>query len=118
MLNVNRLIKEYAGTDAPQFIEGHVFKMQLPVPDTREELNEGLNEGLKSVLESIQNNPGIKAKEIAEKLDNRQIKTVDRQIKTLVEKELVERRGSKKTGGYYLKKEAFEKGVTELAQTN
>jgi len=110
VLNVNRLIKEYAGKDTPQFIEGQVFRMQLPVPEEAEGLNEGLNakieglnEGLKSVMQVIQNNPGIKAKEVSEKLENRPIKTVDRQIKALVEKGFIERRGSKKTGGYFLR---------------
>lgn len=110
VLNVNRLIKEYAGKDAPQFIEGQVFKMELPVPEVESEgLNEGLNgeteglnEGLKSLLQAIKENPGLKAKELSEKLDHRPIKTIERQIKTLVEKELIERRGSKKTGGYFI----------------
>ena len=31
----------------------------------------------------------------------RPIKTIERQVKTLIEKKLIERRGSKKTGGYY-----------------
>lgn len=42
--NVNRLIKEYAGSGVPQFIEGQVFKMILPLPAVTE------NERLKSVL--------------------------------------------------------------------
>lgn len=111
MLNVNRLIKEYAGKDAPQFIEGQVFKMELPVPEVESEgLNEGLNdeteglnEGLKSLLQAIKENPGLKAKVLSEKLNDRPIKTIDRQIKTLIDKQMIERRGSKKTGGYFLK---------------
>jgi ATP-dependent DNA helicase RecG len=80
--------------------------MILPVPQLdgeglNEGLSEGLNEGLKAVLKIINNNPGIQAKRIAELLNNRPIKTVERQIKTLAEKELIERRGSKKTGGYF-----------------
>src|SRR5690348_3259418 len=100
VLNVNRLIKEYAGTDAPQFIEGSVFKMLLPVP---EDGSEGLNEGLNSVMLMIKSNPGIQARTIVEQLNNCPIKTVERQIKTLIEKDLVERRGSRRTGGYDLK---------------
>ncbi len=44
VLNMNRLIKKYAGTDTPQFIEGHVFKTQLPLPEAD---RDGLNEGKK-----------------------------------------------------------------------
>ena len=74
----------------------------IPHPDSEglneglADINEGLSEGLKAVLGIINNNPGIQAKKIAELLNNRPIKTVDRQIKTLVEKGLVDRRGSLK----------------------
>ncbi len=67
-----------------------------------EGLNEGLNEGLKSLLTAIKDNPGIKAKDLNVILERRPIKTIERQIKTLVHNNLIERRGSRKTGGYYL----------------
>lgn len=63
--------------------------------------SEGLNEGLKSLLMAIRDNPGIKAKDLSPRLDGRPIKTIERQIKTLVENYLIERKGSRKTGGYY-----------------
>jgi ATP-dependent DNA helicase RecG len=63
-------------------------------------LSGGLNEGLKSLLKAISDNPGIQAKTLAESL-RRPIKTVEKQIKTLTDKNLIERRGSKKTGGYW-----------------
>lgn len=63
----------------------------------------GLNEGLKFLLMVIKENPGIQIKELAEKL-NRSIDTLDKQIKKLTEINLVERRGSKKTGGYWMVK--------------
>ncbi len=66
-----------------------------------EGLSEGLNEGLKSLLEAIRNNPGIKAKNLNVVLKKRPIKTIERQIKILVHNNLIERRGSRKTGGYY-----------------
>ena len=65
-----------------------------------EGLSEGLNEGLKKLLKAIQENQGTQAKDLAERL-NRPIKTIERQIKTLTDKNLIERRGSKKTGGYW-----------------
>jgi ATP-dependent DNA helicase RecG len=52
-------------------------------------------------LEAIRLNPGIKAKDLVALLDNRPLKTIERQMKELVIKEYIERRGSKKTGGYY-----------------
>ena len=66
-------------------------------------LNEGLNEGLKSLLKVIDENPGIKAKDTSLLLNNRPLKTIERQITILVEKSLIERKGSKKTGGYFIK---------------
>jgi len=67
-----------------------------------EGLSEGLNEGLKTLLDIIKRNPGIKAKNCSEQLNKRPIKTIERQIKILIEKGLIERRGSKKTGGYWM----------------
>jgi len=66
-----------------------------------EGLNKGLSEGLKSLLTAIKDNPGIKAKDLNVVLERRPIKTIDRQIKVLVHNNLIERRGSRKTGGYY-----------------
>lgn len=64
-------------------------------------LNYGLNDGLKSLFDVISSNPGIKAKELGKLLGNRSINTIEWQIKVLIQKGLIERRGSKKTGGYY-----------------
>ena len=45
---------------------------------------------------------GIQANDIANNLQ-RPIDTVKKQIGTLVKKDLIEHRGSRKTGGYFLK---------------
>ena len=89
---------------------GFRIKFMLPKPDTvdvskeagalNEGLSEGLNEGLKSLFAAIKDDSGIQAKDLAESL-HRPIKTVERQIKVLTDKSLIERRGSKKTGGYW-----------------
>ena len=65
-------------------------------------LNDGLNERQKKVLKEIKSTPGIKGKELSEHL-NIPIDTIDRYIKLFTSKNLVERKGSKKTGGYYVK---------------
>ena len=71
-------------------------------------LNGGLNGGL-NLNKSIENtynyifhNPNCKAKNISENL-NVPIDTIDKHIKELVSLNLIERKGSKKTGGYYKK---------------
>ncbi len=66
-------------------------------------MNEGLNEGLKSLLAVISQNPGIQIKKASALLGKRSVKTLEKQIQNLVEKELIEHRGSKKTGGYFFK---------------
>ena len=111
VVNVYRFMKEYSGNKAPEFIEGPVFKMHIPIPESKrddesvrsgEGLSEGLSEGLKTVLRSIEEIPGIKAKDISQKLNERPIKTIERQINQLKKLGFIERKGSRKTGGYYL----------------
>ncbi|MFH1727422.1 MAG: hypothetical protein ABIA04_03265 [Pseudomonadota bacterium] len=55
-------------------------------------------------MKVIKKNPGIKAEEASVSLDNRPIKTIERQIKNLTDKKLIKRVGSKKSGGYFIKK--------------
>lgn len=64
-------------------------------------LFDGLNEGLKSLYMAVVQNPGKQAKELSDLL-SRPINTLDKQIKKLVERNLIKRRGSKKTGGYWI----------------
>lgn len=54
---------------------------------------------------TIKENEGIQAKDLSVLLGNRPIKTIERQIATLIERELIERIGSRKTGGYFIKKD-------------
>ena len=68
-------------------------------------VNEGLNEGLNSMLTAILQNPGIQAKQLSNILEDRPLKTIERQIKSLTDKGYIERKGSKKTGGYYVVKD-------------
>lgn len=130
VLNVYRLTKAYGGTGTPSFVEGAVFRMEIPVPPRQGEglhmENEGLKEGneglqkeseglnevsitglkdaLASLVTAIRNNPGVKAKELSPILENRPVKTIERQVKHLMAAGLVERIGSRKTGGYFIKK--------------
>jgi ATP-dependent DNA helicase RecG len=75
-----------------------------------EGLNEGLSEGLKSLLATIRKNPGIQAKDLSPLLENRPLKTIERQIKELVTQQFIERRGSRKTGGYWVTLKNLNKG--------
>jgi ATP-dependent DNA helicase RecG len=65
-----------------------------------EGIDEGLNEGLKSLLAAIQQNPGSNAHSLAVLLENRPLKTIERQIAQLKKLQMIARNGSRKTGGY------------------
>ena len=66
-----------------------------------EGISEGLNEGIKSLLNLINENPGENAIKLSEKI-NVPLKTIERWLKLLKNRNLVEHRGSKKTGGYFV----------------
>ncbi len=93
---------EKAGLPEVIFHYNYFFAVEFTLMKIVEKssLTEGLNEGLKSVLSIIIENPGIQTKQISVIL-NRPIKTLERQIKILTEKSLIEHNGSKKTGGYW-----------------
>ena len=101
--NVYKYSKAYSGSDKIVFSEEDVFISKVPLqsPDLENGgLNGGLNERQQKVLQFIHENEGIKVKDISIQL-NIPIDTIDKQIKVLINKGLIERRGSKKTGGYY-----------------
>ncbi|MFZ2654821.1 MAG: helix-turn-helix domain-containing protein [Victivallales bacterium] len=68
-----------------------------------EGLSKGLNEGLKSLLEIISKSPGLKAPALSRLLEERSPDTVEKQLRSLVQHNLIEHRGSRKAGGYYVK---------------
>jgi len=61
-----------------------------------------LNEPVEKTFEFIKDNQGCNSTQISEQL-NVPYRTIVKHIDVLIAKSLVERRGSKKTGGYYLK---------------
>lgn len=74
-----------------------------------EGVNDGANEGvsdldaaLKQVYSIIKTTPGIKTNQISDKI-GRSPATVERYLSALKKKDLIEHRGSAKTGGYYVK---------------
>jgi ATP-dependent DNA helicase RecG len=69
-------------------------------------LNDGLNGGLTNtddiILSIIDKNQGIQLKGIISFFENVSQRTIERQIAELIKKGLIERRGSRKTGGYFI----------------
>ena len=75
----------------------------LNIAPVNEPVNEPVNDVLRDILEFIKNNPGIKKPAIITHIGKSKA-TLTRYLKQLVEQNLIEYRGSDKTGGYYLKK--------------
>ena len=70
-----------------------------------EAINEGLNEAINEVIkEAIKSTPGIKKPRLVKAVGKSRA-TVERALADLVAAHVVEHRGSKKTGGYYLVEE-------------
>lgn len=98
---IKKLIREY-GLEVNFEVDSDWFRIIFYRKLQRGKADEGLNEGLNVLLDIIKNNPGIKAKDVSGLL-NKPIKTIERHIKELTQKKLIERRGSKKIGGYHIK---------------
>ena len=67
-----------------------------------EGINEGLNELESLILTFLEKKPGAKGYEIAEYIQ-KGAATTERYLRSLKDKELIEYKGSRKTGGYYKK---------------
>ena len=72
------------------------------------EINGGINGGINSLGNSlrevyfvVKNNPGIKAKQVAE-MRGRSESTVSKQLNDLIRKGFIVYLGAKKTGGYHI----------------
>lgn len=66
-------------------------------------LNGQLNDSQKETFEFIKAHEGYNTTRIADGL-GKPFRTIDKHINVLLELNMIERRGSKKTGGYYVKK--------------
>ena len=72
----------------------------LACPVLSDSVAEGLNAGQHAVLDCIRSNPGLRVPKLSE-ATNIPSKSIERHIKVLIERNLIEHRGSKKTGGYH-----------------
>lgn len=122
ILTTTRLLKEYSGKGKAEFIEGGTFKTIIPLPDGKavkvsdtvnDTINDTINgtingtisdtikERLGKAVKLILERPGMKVNELIEKLAVSE-RTTKRDLEKI--SALVEYRGSKKTGGYFLSK--------------
>ena len=75
---------------------------QFIPPQLSEGINDGLNEGLKILVDFIFSNPGLNAITLSERLKI-PLSTIGKRLRVLKSRDYVEYKGSKKTGGYYVK---------------
>lgn len=95
---IPRVLLTY-GRECFRFSDNYI---RMSFPTEQGNVNEELNESLKSLLDVIYSHSGKQAKNYAVLLNSRPVKTVQRQIAQLIKRGLIERRGSRKTGGYYV----------------
>jgi ATP-dependent DNA helicase RecG len=97
--NIFRFNKIYSNVDNNEFIENDIFSTIIPL----KVINGELNDRQKLVYQQIRKEHGINVKELSAKLKI-PYSTVDKYIRLFIKNKLIERQGSKKTGGYYERK--------------
>lgn len=96
---IKKLLKESGNKDAT-FRFKDFFTIVFLRDNTSKIINDGVSGGVNQVFKFIELNPNIKVKDIQKHLKF-STRTIERYIKILKEKELVEFKGSPKLGGYF-----------------
>ena len=104
---VYKYIRAYTGNDLVTFEEDEMFRVLISLgslfPDSKISgtLSGTLNEGQQKVFDFLVQHSGVQAKEIIEQL-NLPLDTLNKHLRFLINNKFIERRGSKKTGGYWV----------------
>lgn len=105
---IARTLNAYKGTGRePEFYDSeNFFIVYLPNLNYRDQINDQITELGLSILRTVSGNPGIKADRIHETLSSEDKAITLNMVRNSIKRELrnyIELRGSRKTGGYYLK---------------
>ena len=109
---IARTLNAYKGTGRePEFYDSeNFFIVYLPNLNYRGQINDQINDQITelglSILRTVSGNPGIKADRIHEILSSEDKAITLNMVRNSIKRELrnyIELRGSRKTGGYYLK---------------
>lgn len=109
---IARTLNAYKGTwREPEFYNSeNFFIVYLPNLNYRDQINDQINDQITelelSILRTVSGNPGIKADRIHEILSSEDKAITLNMVRNSIKRELrnyIELRGSRKTGGYYLK---------------
>lgn len=116
---IARTLNAYKGTGKePEFYDSeNFFIVYLPNLNYRDEINDEINDEIKdlglSIIRTVKSNPGIKADKIYEILSSDDKGITLNMVRNSIRRELgkcIELRGSRKTGGYYLKEVPHKPG--------
>ena len=91
----------YVKDALPVIEEGDVFKLTIRHEPDNGPINDTINDTQSLILNLIKERQGIDRKEISIEI-KKTLATVSRYIASLKARNLIEYRGSRKTGGYYL----------------
>ena len=102
---------QHSGHSAASFLQHAAHRLAATVPAgspavppaaaaLSDSVAEGLNPGQQAVLDCIKAHEGINVPRISE-ATNIPSKSIERHVSVLIERNLIEHRGSKKTGGYH-----------------
>lgn len=105
---IARTLNAYKGTGRePEFYDSeNFFIVYLPNLNYHDQINDQITELGLSILRTVSGNPGIKADRIHEILSSEDKAITLNMVRNSIKRELrnyIELRGSRKTGGYYLK---------------
>ena len=105
---IARTLNAYKGTGRePEFYDSeNFFIVYLPNLNYRDQINDQITELGLSILRTVSGNPGIKTDRIHETLSSEDKAITLNMVRNSIKRELrnyIELRGSRKTGGYYLK---------------
>ena len=104
---MRELMKD-AGLPEPNFSTKGFFtvtfmKRVKPNSDDDDRLNDTLNSREKRVIQILEETPGLRTNELSSMIEV-SIPTLSRTLKNLIDLGLIEYRGAKKTGGYFVNK--------------
>jgi len=106
--NVTRYLPHYSKDAKPSFIEGSMFTTIIPLPNivdnkVRDKMRDKMRDKVRDkILDLIKENPHITIPQIADKFEKTQSWS-EKQIKKLRDEDIIERKGSRKTGQWIIK---------------
>lgn len=104
-LPIHPAFRPEEGMETSQHIDNEIYAIYTLA---NEGVSEGVSEGVKEIIDILLKSTGLNAVEIAERI-GKSLSTIERYLRILRKKEIIEFKGAPKTGGYY-----FTSKVTDI----